>query len=332
MNYDDIVVNFVKQCNKEIGLGENVNFKILSVRDRVLSTVMLVLFFNDSENKHLYIKAYEKQEAIMWSGDLEKEFSILEALASDTVYGLADSVPIPLAKLKDNSAFLMSEVQGHSTAQLLNRATFIPNVLSNVREMNDVMFGTGSWLTRYHNLSTPLNLTFDFSTSVEWVEDRLVKLKNEGAVEISQEFHHNLLGKLNTIRTDIETKLFMTAKLHGDFCPHNIITKSNYGISVIDFAMSTKGPILFDILRFWNELDQIGIDPLHSGFRVKQLKKCFLAGYDIPIDFKSPAVRLILCQFKIGKLLGYFRAKPSLNSKWMYSKNLAWIKREILNY
>lgn len=329
MIHTKIIEFFINHNCDGIGLAGKVDYSIEAVYERQLSCVIKVKYFTDSVIKTVFIKVSADHEFIMWGGCLQKEFEILKLIKADKILG--NSVPKVVLFSPKNDALVTEAVDGDDATMLLNKSLTFSNSIMPSTNVIQITENSGTWLSEFHNLTGIKAGVFDFEPAIRWVDARLKLLIKYNARGVDEDFRNKIIEKLISLKSEIDKQRVMLSGNHSDFCPHNILVREDNSIVVIDFSSYIEGPVEYDILRFYNELDNMGYQFSCSARKAKILKEKFLASYGYSINLSSPLTQFILCQYKVAKLLSSLKAGCGCISFWNngrvpYNKNLAWIK------
>jgi len=330
INYEDIIEYFIL-INKDIlGFSTNIKYEIEFVDVRQLSSVAKVRFFDSIMSKVFFLKTSKDQNFIMWGGCLKSEYEILKLIKKDGNYNKILNVPNPIAFIPEKDTLITEGIFAEDANAIINSAIKY-NIFSDKRVISkSVVLNSGRWLRNFHTFTGLERGGFDFSPSIRWIKVRLELLKKDNAKGIDDVFCQKIVNKLVKLKKEIDKDSVILSGSHGDFCPHNILAHTDNSVSVIDFAAYSKGPIYYDILRFYNELDNQGYY-FGSSYFYKTLQEDFLSSYGIKIELNSPLTQFILCQYKVAKMLnahylGLDWTKLFVNGVFPYYKNLSWLK------
>lgn len=339
MIYDEVIQSVVGLGAERLGLNGEIELKRSDVLDHELSTILRLVLCDASLEKTVFVKLSKLGDArnfIMWGPDLAEEYRALSVLQVKLSEKKFLSVARPIAYLAKHQALVTEEIEGKSVHDLFLHETRHFRIPTVDQDITGVAWLSGEWLREFHEVTLADERSFDLEPSIRYVDVRLKKLEEIKAKGIDREFSRNLLKMLDSLRLRIDQDELVIAGCHNDYCPHNLMLSEGRELFVYDFASYGKGPVLFDILRFWNELDGLGQEPLHSRRVASRLQESFLSGYGAAIDMQAPAVKFMLCLYKVSKLLssslrGVGRVGALKNGAALYRHDYRWITTKVMS-
>jgi hypothetical protein len=114
---------------------------------------------------------------------------------------------------------------------------------------------------------------------------------------------------------------------HNDFSPHHVFV-SKGRISVIDFGFFDHGSHLYDVCRFWFQLERLKLSPLCRAGVLDRLQESFFAGYGRSREACGPGFELVASRYFLTHLAGLnARRTPDRIRGWTNRRFHRWCLR-----
>lgn len=191
----------------------------------------------------------------------------------------------PFHLFADEGIIVQSWIEGKSLNRALGDSTF------SVPQLTDHVAAAGTWLAHFHRVGSDGRTAMVSGTLMDEIDNQAKALGRRGRMlnEAVQMLRNSPMADGKTVQP--------VTTLHCDFKPANVIAAKD-GVYAIDFQLSTRASIYFDLAHFLNSL---AIDTMKAGrpgllLRARQIQRAFIGGYDRvagPIDPRILAYYLI---------------------------------------
>lgn len=193
----------------------------------------------------------------------------------------------PFHLFAEDAIIAQSWIDGQSLDRALGDAAF------SIDRLMDSVAAAGGWLGHFHRFGN------DGQTGL--VSGTLMDEIDEGArgarvlTAAVQLLRASVLGQGKTVQP--------ITTIHCDYKPANVIVVQN-GVCAIDFQVSVRASVHFDLAHFLNSLaiDLIKSRRLGLMFRARQLEAAFIRGYE---QVAGPIDQLILAYYLVYDLSRY---------------------------
>jgi hypothetical protein len=182
----------------------------------------------------------------------------------------------PFHLFADEGIIAQSWIEGKSLDRAFGDATF------SIGRLMEHVAAAGTWLGHFHRFGRDGRTATVSGTLMDEIADQAKPLGPRGRVlnEAVQTLRNSPLADGRTLQP--------VTTLHCDFKPANVIVAKD-GVCAIDFQLSTRASIYFDLAHFLNSL---AIDTMKARrasllLRARQMQRAFIAGYERvagPID------------------------------------------------
>jgi len=190
----------------------------------------------------------------------------------------------------------------------------------------------GEWLREFQSLTRQSSREFNLERLVGYCDARFYVLISDARTGIDEPFRARFEAALRRRHQENKAKLDLITGCHHDYSPHNIIAARDR-ISVIDFGEFNYDCYLYDVCRFWFQLECMKSSPLFRTARVAGLQATFLSAFGA-IDPKDPAFQLILSRYYLARLATLVRngLRPGLKTwvdRRLYRNCVAWLRAQV---
>jgi hypothetical protein len=193
----------------------------------------------------------------------------------------------PFHLFAEDGVIAQSWIDGKSLDRAFGDAAF------SIDRLTDCAAAAGAWLAHFHRFGNDGQTGIVSSTLMDEIaaETKGARLLTT-AVQV---LRFSVLGQGKTVQP--------VTTIHCDYKPANVIAATE-GVCAIDFQLSTRASVYFDLAHFLNSL---AIDVLKSRrlgllFRTRQLENAFVAGYERVAGAIDP---LILAYYLVYDLSRY---------------------------
>jgi len=211
-------------------------------------------------------------------------------------YGVARPVAVSPA----HAAILLEEAEGTSLMRLIGTSSKW-YARGDQEAMERYCRLAGEWLREFQSLTRQSSREFDLERLVGYCDARFYVLISDARTGIDEPFRARFEAALRRRHQENKAKLDLITGCHHDYSPHNIIAARDR-ISVIDFGEFDYDCHLYDVCRFWFQLECMKSSPLFRPGRITQLQAAFLSSYGGSIDPRDPAFQLILSAYYLSRL------------------------------
>lgn len=173
----------------------------------------------------------------------------------------------PFAVLKTHGALVVEWIEGRSVLELMRQGWVGIDAYMTLVEQ------AGEWLRLLHDAGEPSFVRLDGAAMVEGAQAELAACVGNSSVE-------TLYGALVAAAPRVSSSEQPSSWAHGDFKASNIILR-DHGLVGIDVDLGRRGPVLFDVTSFLNDLSvnlrfpgMLRLLPFED-----KLEQAFLRGY-----------------------------------------------------
>lgn len=242
---------------------------------------------------------------------LQKEFEHLKFLRESLRNYPELSVIKPVAYFPDLPALVTEEVSGPTLHDLLVKGTRHLGRRSMVRKLEYCCTLVGRWLAIFQRLTKKDPSEFNTNDVVEYCQIRLDRLSKLKKKPVSSTFSARFIQHIGDLAARIPKETNFIAARHNDFAPHNIVL-DDHGIYLLDFTMWDDAETFYDLAGFWQRLESMKADPLHSERILRKLQACFFQGYGKSVDINSPGFRIGRCKYQLTQMLTLLERQSGL--------------------
>jgi hypothetical protein len=193
----------------------------------------------------------------------------------------------PFHLFADDGVIVQSWIDGKSLDRALGDTAF------SIDQLTGSVAAAGTWLGHFHHFGNDGQTGTVSGTLMDEIEGGA-----KGARVLTtavQLLRRSVLGEGKTIQP--------VTTIHCDYKPANVIAAKD-GVCAIDFQLSTRASIYFDLAHFINSLaiDLMKSRRLGLMLRARQLESAFIAGYE---RVAAPIDPLILAYYLVYDLSRY---------------------------
>jgi len=230
------------------------------------------------------------------------EYQILTQLFAHFQTHQTWGVARPIAVFPDELAIVTEEVRGIALTDLIGRSAkrHMFGYRQPVLEKYCVLAGT--WLREFQSFTTRRNGEFNIQGLMQYCDQRLDTLIAYRRAGIDDRFKAQFRRYLNKKHEQSRRKPDIIVGRHNDFSPHNIIVEGDR-ISVIDFGFFDHDSYLYDVCKFWFQLECMKTSPLFRPSTIERLQNSFFVGYGNSIDPRGPAFEMVASRYYLTRLV-----------------------------
>jgi len=233
--------------------------------------------------KCFYVSGTERADVEEARDQYEALIQLNAARGADSSFNLVQ----PFHLFAEDGVIVQSWIDGKSLDRALSDASF------SIERLTDCAAAAGAWLAQFHR--------FGNDGQSGTVSGTLMDEIDHGAggrrvlTSAVQTLRRSVLGAGKTLQP--------ITTIHCDYKPANVIAVKD-GVCAIDFALSTRASIYFDLAHFLNSLaiDLMKSRRLGAMLRGRQLDRAFVAGYE---RVSGPIDPLILAYYLVYDLSRY---------------------------
>lgn len=159
---------------------------------------------------------------------------------------------------------------------------------------------------------------------VEDIDIRLRFLVDEPASGFSAADRQAVLAYLENIIPQISTNELKLCYVHGDYTMRNIMANARELI-LHDFGRIIIGAPLFDLTRFYHQLELLKYKPIFANERISALQQAFLRGYGYQMHPEDLTFKVFLMRHYFSHYKGLVRRRWQPLQSMLYSK---WVIRQ----
>jgi len=159
----------------------------------------------------------------------------------------------------------------------------------------------GEWLRLFQSFIVPTTRApFDLSQLFAYCDERLKIIVDSRNGGLDARTASGLTRRLDDLARDVGPEELSLVARHNDFRPENMLT-DGVRLAVLDFTGITWGPRLYDFMKFWMKLEDLGAPPFGRARTARFLQAAFVEGYG-HVEVRSPLALLIRAAFTLDKL------------------------------
>jgi len=276
----------------------------------------------DGEVKLVYVKR-------MKPGDVSRrrllvEHQILEQLSAHfrghQIFGVAR----PIGVFPEELTIVTEAAPGTSLNNLIARSARLCMLDGQQARLAEYCAAAGAWLREFQSLTCRGVGDFDIEGLIDYCDIRLDALAADGCAELDSTFKERFRNHLRRTHENAKALPTLVVGRHNDFSPHHIFVGKRR-ISVIDFGFFDHGSHLYDVCRFWFQLERLKSSPLCRTRVVDRLQDSFFAGYGRSREACGPAFELVASQYfltHLASLVG--RHRHGAMRRWMDHFSYRW--------
>ena len=213
-----------------------------------------------------------------------RQFTALEKARRALGPGGERQLPKPFAVLKTNGALAVEWIEGRSVLAFMRQGWVGIDAYMSLVEQ------AGQWLRKLHDAGEPSLIRLDGSAMTDEARAELTRCTSGSSVE-------RLHGALSAAAPRITSSEHMSSWAHGDFKASNIMVRDDALVG-IDVDLGSRGPVLFDVASFLNDLSinlrfpgMLRLLPFED-----KLEQSFLRGYRSADSISEVSLRFVqLC-------------------------------------
>jgi hypothetical protein len=223
----------------------------------------------------------------------------------------------PFHLFADEGIIVQSWIEGKSLDRAFGDATF------SVRQLTDHVAAAGTWLGHFHRFGSDGRTAMVSGTLMDEIDEGARPLGRRARLlsEAVQLLRNSPLAGGKTVQP--------VTTLHCDFKPANVITAKD-GVWAIDFQLSTRASIYFDLAHFLNSLAIDTMKARRPGLllQARQMHRAFSAGYE---RVAGPIDPLILAYYLTYDLSRYMVQYGNAQTAGLAGRGRWWAMERLLS-
>lgn len=234
------------------------------------------------------------------------------------------SVPRPLALFADECAILTEEAPGRVLMELIGR--YAKRYRFGLQDdlLAQHCASAGAWLRDFQSFTAQGPAQFNFDGLMKYCEQRLNTLSALGAPGIDQRFIGCFRRYMEARHRETAAKPDKMVGRHNDFSPHNILVQAER-ICVIDFGFFDRDSYLYDLCKFWFQLECMKASPLYRKSTIERLQASFFAGYGDSLAENDPRFEMVASRYFITRLVTMAKEGMRRGARaWIDRRSYAW--------
>jgi Ser/Thr protein kinase RdoA (MazF antagonist) len=216
------------------------------------------------------------------------------------------------------------EAPGASLTDLITRSARLFMLDGQQGKLATHCAAAGAWLREFQSVTSRGVGDFDIEALVEYCDIRLDALAAAGCAELEEAFKDKFRTYLRATHERAKSCLNLIVGRHNDFSPHHVFV-SQGRISVIDFGFFDHGSHLYDVCRFWFQLERLKLSPLCRTSVVDRLQESFFAGYGTSREACGPGFEMVASRYFLTQLASVAaqRRRDGIRG-WMDRRSYRW--------
>jgi tRNA A-37 threonylcarbamoyl transferase component Bud32 len=237
------------------------------------------------------------------------------------------AVPRPIALFPEQGAILTQEVPGRELMDLIGSSAKRYKFWARGAALRRYCFLAGAWLREFQTLTARGTGEFDIERLRRYCDARLDTLIEARHSGVDADFKRTFDEYLTRTHEQCHGKVHAMSGRHNDFSPHNVFVEGAR-IAVIDFGFFDYDSTLYDVCKFWFQLECLKSSPLFRPATVDALQASFFEGYGRSVDSCDPAFEIVASRFFVTRLAtmvkGGMRRGPA---SWIDRRSYDWCLR-----
>jgi len=222
----------------------------------------------------------------------------------------------PFHLFAEEGIIVQSWIEGKSLDRALGDAVF------SGAQLLDRVAAAGAWLGHFHRFGNDGHTAAVSGTLMDEIDEGARSLGSHGRVlnEAVELLRNSVLAQGQTIQP--------VTTLHCDFKPANVIATDG-GVFAIDFQLSTRASIYFDLAHFLNSLAIDLMKTRRPGLllKAKAMQRAFVAGYE---RVAGPIEPLILAYYLVYDLSRYMVQHGDAHTSGLAGRAKWWAMERLL--
>ena len=328
---DALMHRVLEQAQRFYGCRGLLSAKKIKALDCAYSVVRRIEIECDGLPKVLYVKRVKSAgiRADQAASRVVVEHRILTDL-SDHFRPLATwHVPRPVAVFPEEHTLVTEAVPGTPLMDLIGRYAKRTSFGQQRAALEQYCAMSGRWLREFQSFTSRGTGPFNFQGLFDYCARRLDTLIADRRSGVDAAFRRRLLRCLERAHEALRGRPDTIVGRHNDFSPHNILVVGEH-LSVIDFGFFDHDSYLYDVCKFWFQLERMKASPLFSGTTIERLQGSFLDGYGGQATPSEPAFEMVACRYFVTHLVtmineGMRRGPRGWIDRRSYDWCLAWL-------
>lgn len=286
---------------------------------------------SQSATSHIFIKVYKvtPERLAQMKQRVAEDYQVHTAVRAHMA-GLSNLGTVrPLACYPEDLTIVTERAPGETLLDyMLARAAWRPGEAQQ-QTMAAAMDGIGRWIRAFQTFQSGTNL-ISIDAHVEYVDVRLRRLVDHGVFVRNE--RERLLTRLRELGARVPASDLREVALHADLATTNILV-AGPRVTVLDFAMASRGSYLHDISRLSMQIGMLRAKPHYRPAVIERLQHALLRGLDPGVSMAHPLFRFLSILHHVNHY-GTLSLKPEPFPGRIFSWQVrrihrAWLEREM---
>jgi Ser/Thr protein kinase RdoA (MazF antagonist) len=292
------------------GAGDTV-LEPLTCQVRESSEVARVRVSAPAGERHVFIKLVKPRKAVDAAAETRRRLLHDVQVTTQVAEGLKRTPDLRAVEIIANFDEPLAVITEQAPGTPLDRfiATYgrWPARKSSIANLSAVLSRAGRWIAAFQRVApdaSPSHL--DVAAIREYIDVRLRKLRTVKRSRFGEEERQAILRHFDARATEIPRNDLIEVPVHGDVTPSNIIVAPER-LTVLDFAMTSRGSRFLDIARLYTQLEFYTAKPQYRPAVIRQVQDAALAGYDPALTRDHPLFEICAIQHVVCHYLSHAR-------------------------
>lgn len=184
----------------------------------------------------------------------------------------------PIGVFPEEFTIVTEEAPGTSLTDLITRSARLLMLDGQQGKLVEYCATAGAWLREFQSVTSQGVGDFDLEALLQYCDRRLDTLAAAGCADVGEGFKKKFRSYLRQTHERAKSSPNLIVGRHNDFSPHHIFV-NGARVAVIDFGFFDHGSHLYDLCRFWFQLERLKWNPLCRTSVVDRFQDSFFAGY-----------------------------------------------------
>jgi hypothetical protein len=235
----------------------------------------------------------------------------------------------PLACYEDLLGVVTKEALGVPLDLLVTKTAAWPAEDDNLGALETALTRIGRWIGAFQQVAPlvqPSVLRLDDTR--EYIDVRLRKLTGLTAAGFGETDRQRVLAYFDRRAAEVPANDLDEVPVHGDVTPSNIVVAPDC-VTVLDFAMTSRGSKYSDVARLYTQLEFYTAKPQYRPHVMAQLQQAVLTAFQSDLRPNDPLFEIFAVQHVVCHLLSHAR-QPGRFPASLYSRHQCRLHRRWL--
>jgi hypothetical protein len=230
----------------------------------------------------------------------------------------------PIGVFPEEFTIVTEEAPGTSLTDLIARSARLCMLDGQQEQLAEYCATAGAWLREFQSVTSQGVGNFDLEALLQYCDVRLDALAAAGCADMEAGFKNKFQTYLRATHERAKSRLNLIVGRHNDFSPHHIFV-NGARIAVIDFGFFDHGSHLYDVCRFWFQLERLKWNPLCRTSVVDRFQDSFFAGYGMSREACGAGFEMVASRYFLTQLttLAEQRRRGGIRG-WMDRRSYKW--------